>query len=342
MISIYQKNITEELCREYCEGFIDDRGNKVSGMLEWIKNRIEKNLETEFDDKRNTKYIKEISAFKNLLTDNKIQEILTGKPDELLELWNKEFLKFKDSKIISRKIVDKKVTYPRVNLISLIFNYTSFRKINDKKKFGGFLLAKRLGVECCPYCNRNYTTTHATYRDKKVFPEYDHFYHKSSYPLFAVSFYNLIPCCNVCNTHFKGSKDAIIENLFHPYTELQPNSFNFKFIPDNVESLYGAKDNFNLDFKISDPVNKTNLENSLAFFGIKDIYELCHSDLIKEIVNKKLAYSQKYLEMIKNTYGISFEESYRILFEVYYEDDKLHVRPFSKLKKDIFDDKDIS
>lgn len=342
MISIYKKNITEILSKEYCEGFVNEKGVKVSGMLDWIKNRIEKYLETDFVKSRNTKYIKEITAFKNFLTDSKINNILSGNPYELLELWNNEFLIFKDSKIIIKKIVDKKITYPRVNLISLIFNYTSFRRIIDKHKFSGFLLAKKVGVECCPYCNRNYTTTHATYLKKKVFPEYDHFYHRSSYPLFAVSFYNLIPSCNVCNTHFKGSKDAIAEKLFHPYTELKPNSFNFKFIPDNVESLYGAKDNFILDFEMKDLVNKTSLTNSLDFFGIKEIYELCHSDLIKEIVNKKLTYSTKYLEIIKDTFGISFEESYRILFETYYEDDKLHVRPFSKLKKDIFDDINIT
>jgi hypothetical protein len=340
MISIYTKNITENLCKEYCEGFIDEKGVKVTGMLDWIKNRIEKHLETDFDESRNTRYIKEIKSLKVLLNDSKIIEVLTGTPDDLLILWNKEFLKYKNSKI---RILDnkKKKIYKTVNLLSIIFNYTSFRKIIDKKKFGGFLLAKRLGVECCPYCNRNYTTTHATYLNKKVFPEYDHFYHKSSYPLLAVSYYNLIPSCNVCNTHFKGSKDVIVEGLFHPYTELKPNSFNFKFIPDNVESLYGAKDNFILDFEIKDLLNKTKLTNSLEFFGIKEIYEICHSDLIKEIVNKKLTYSNKYLEIIKDTFGISFEESYRILFETYYEDDKLHERPFSKLKKDIFNDSAI-
>jgi hypothetical protein len=341
MISIYKNKITEELCENFCEGFIDDNGKKVSGMLNWVKNRMEKYFETDFDESRNKRYIKEINAFKASLTDYKIVDILTGKPNELLTIWNKEFIKFKDSKI---RILDnkRKKTYKTVNLISIIFNYTSFRKINTEKKISGFLLAKKLGVECCPYCNRNYTTTHVSYINKRVFPEYDHFYHKSFYPLFAISFYNLIPSCNVCNTHFKGSKDAVNESLFHPYTELEPNSFKFKFIPDDVDSLYGAKDNFTLDFEINDLENKTSLTNSLDFFGIKEIYELCHSDLIKEIVNKKLTYSNKYLEIIKDTFGISFEESYRILFETYYEDDKLHIRPFSKLKKDIFEDVNIS
>lgn len=342
MLSIYKDKITENLCEEFSQGFIDEEGNEVKGMLKWVINRINKYLVDDFVHNRNNHYVKEITAFKDLLTESKIEKILTGKPDELLDLWNSEFLKFKNSKIIIKKHVNKKTTYPRVSLISLIFNYTSFRNIKDKKKYSGFLHAKKLGVECCPYCNRNYTTTHATFKDKKVFPEFDHFYHKSDYPLLAVSFYNLIPSCNVCNTHFKGSKDSISENLFHPYTVLKPNAFNFKFVPDDVESLYGKKDNFKLEFKINDLTNKTSLQNSFDFFGIKEIYEMCHSDLIKEIINKKLTYSNSYLEIIRNTYGISFEESYRILFETYYEDDMHHVRPFSKLKKDIFDDIDIN
>ena len=340
MLSIYNDKITEDFCKDFFDGLVDENGKSITGMLEWIKERIEKYLVTNFNKSINKKYSKEINEFKALLTDEKIKKILCGNPDELINLWNSEFEKYKNSII---KILDntEKKTYKKVNLISLIFNYTSFRDISAKNKFGGFLLAKKLGIECCPYCNRNYTTTHATYKNKTVFPEFDHFYHKNDYPLFAVSFYNLIPSCNVCNTHFKGRKDSIKENLFHPYTKLNPNAFNFKFIPDNVESLYGKKDNFKLDFKINDLANKTTLQSSIDFFGIKEIYELCHSDLIKEIINKKLTYSNRYLEIIKNTYGISFEESYRILFETYYEDDQLHKRPFSKLKKDIFDDINI-
>lgn len=340
MISIYNKKTTKQLCIDFCDGFNHGSGKNVNGMLTWIKDRLEKYLVTDFDKTRNIKNIKEIIAFKSLLTDKKIEEILSGEPNRLLIIWNSEFKNFEKSKI---RIIDnrKKNTYKNVNLISLIFNYTSFRNITAENKFSGFLLAKKLGVECCPYCNRNYTTTHATFKGKTVFPEFDHFYHKNDYPLLAVSFYNLIPSCNVCNTHFKGSKDSVREKLFHPYTKLKPNAFNFKFIPDNVESLYGKKDNFKLDFKINDLLNKNSLQSSLDFFGIKEIYELCHSDLIKEIINKKLTYSNKYLEIIKNTYGISFEESYRILFESYYEDDRLHERPFSKLKKDIFDDINI-
>ena len=229
----------------------------------------------------------QIKNFKDSLDDITIKKILCSKPTDLLNLWTTDFKKFKDVKLIIK--VEKNIK--SVNLISHIFDYSSFRRISSKSKFSGFLLAKKLGIESCPYCNRNYTTSHITLEEKRVFPEFDHFYHKNSYPLFAVSFYNLIPSCNICNTHFKGSKDSIEEQLFHPYTELKPNAFKFSFIPQNVASLYGKNDNYDLNFIINDFENKDTIKRSLDFFGIKEIYEKCHSDLIKEIVNKKLSYS---------------------------------------------------
>ncbi len=341
MLSIYRKGITEKLCNEYCEGFTDEKGVFIEGMLFWIKKRINRELVTNLHKLKNRKNNKDINSFKALMTDDKIREILTGNPQSLLDIWTNEFEIFRDSKIEVKKVYNQKITYKSVKLIYHIFNYDSFRDISAKNIFSGFILAKKLGIECCPYCNRNYTTTHAMYKGKKVFPEFDHFYHKTNYPLLSVSFYNLIPSCNVCNTHFKGSKDSVKTEIFHPYKEVILDHFKFKFIPNNVESMYGDKDNFTLDFSYVDLANKKNIEKSIEFFGLKEIYEICHSSLIKEIVNKKLTYSNKYLHVIKDMYGISFEESYRILFETYYEEDRLHERPFSKLKKDIFDDVNI-
>lgn len=339
MISIYKEHETEQLCKDYCDGFTCENGNKIKGMVEWVKNRIQTKIE-------NTDLAK-IDEIKSVLTDYKIRNILSSNGQKLLNIWENEFKKYENVTITyNYKNKKKDIKSRDVNFINYIFNYDSFRKCNDKKQFRGFLLSEKLGIKCCPYCNRNYTTSHQTFnkdgKEKNVFPEFDHFYHKSSYPLLAISFYNLIPSCNICNTHYKGKKDSTVEKIFNPFTKVKKNHFEFKFIPKTVESFYGKNNNFELDFNFNEaPAIKKQIENSIKFFGIKDNYEKCHSNLIKEIVNKKLTYSNKYLNIIKDTYGIGFEESYRILFESYYEEDKLHQRPFSKLKKDIFDDVDI-
>ena len=59
-------------------------------------------------------------------------------------------------------------------------------------------------VRTCPYCNRNFiqmvdTEEKAGEREFKSFFELDHFLDKGTYPMFAVSLYNLIPVCPSCN-----------------------------------------------------------------------------------------------------------------------------------------------
>ncbi|MBK7041934.1 MAG: hypothetical protein IPH46_16085 [Bacteroidetes bacterium] len=126
-------------------------------------------------------------------------------------------------------------------------------------------------------------------------------------------------------------------NIFHPYTQFKNQGVKFKFYPENYKSLIGVSHNYKFGFLYTEStlVNRS-LKKYVSFFGIKEIYESCHSDLIKDIIDKRITYSSKYLATIQKSYKLSFEQSYKILFETNYEDDLLHKRPFSKLKKDIY------
>jgi len=88
----------------------------------------------------------------------------------------------------------------------LIFDEEIQRKIKV-----GTWLAKNIGMKTCPYCNRQHTFT--IYRGKEIRPQFDHFYPKSKYPFFALSFYNLVPICPTCN-HLKKDKT---EKIVNPY-----------------------------------------------------------------------------------------------------------------------------
>lgn len=345
MISIYNKGITEKFCIEYCEGYINNNNGKfIKGMVEWVFKRVKSNLsDSNLKIRKNSSNRINLKALKAKLTKIEIKKILETKSENLLNINNEYNLYNLDF------YLKDGANYKKDKILKLIFNYSEFRKYKVTFQ-NGYLLSENLSIKCCPYCNRNYTTAHETLfyiknelnkktEPKYVFPEFDHFYPKEKYPLISISFYNLIPSCNICNSHYKNDKDPFEFNLFHPYTEVNNNHFNFNFIPNSVESLYGAKNDFSLNFQYNeiDSINEK-VKKSIDFFGIKDNYEKCHSNLIKEIINKKMTYSNKYLDIIKDMYSISREESYRILFESYYEEDKLHKRPFSKLKKDIFDD----
>lgn len=339
MLSINFGKVTENLCVEYCNGFVDG-GNYVDGMSKWVKNRIENKFVKFFGLKENKKSLVKLNELKNLLTDSNIEKILKSKPNDLLALWNSELKFYKDLDFSYSYNVNKKIRVKKVKALYYIFNYDSFRIIKTENQFNGFLLSKKLGIDCCPYCNRHYTTSSIVRIDKKVFPEFDHFYHKSEFPALAISFYNLIPSCNVCNTHFKGAKNSILYNIFHPYTVVKPNHFNFKNFPTDVKSLYGHGNNITLQINYNESsVENAKLKNSVDFFGILDLYERSHSDLIKEIIYRKLSVGDNYMNQLQNAYKMSFEDSYRIVYETNFEEDKLHKRPFSKLKKDIYNNK---
>jgi len=293
-------------------------------ILKWVKTRITTNLAAD-------------NVLKNrMLAD--ISSILSSKPTDLIALSQGYDLLFPKVSIH----VNGQPTLVHDTRLTNIFNYTSFRK-----KFG-FDFAKILGISCCPYCNRNYTTSHETSQvgratKKLVFPEFDHFYPKSDHPVLALSFYNLIPSCNVCNTHFKGSKDPIIYNLFHPYTKVKSTHFNFKFFSQNYASLIGKDFAIKLDFDFNETTAINNkLKATISFFDIKAIYEKCHSEIIKDIIDKRITYCDEYLSRLQTDYKMDFNEAYRILFETHYTEEDLHKRPFSKLKKDIYHDFEIS
>jgi len=227
--------------------------------------------------------------------------------------------------------------------LSKVFNYKSIRDREDHL-YNIYRLSQNLKIEICPYCNRNYTTSHHykikannNERIKYIFPAFDHFKSQKDYPLLALSFYNLLPTCSICNSNIKNSIEVALR---HPYNQdYITNYYHFDFIANDYDTLIGKDENLEIEIKFKEGIsemNKKEIENTLFFFNTKDTYEMNHKSLIKDIINKKLTYSDKYLEELQNTYGIKFEDAYKILFETHFEDEKLHKNPFSKIKKDIY------
>ena len=58
------------------------------------------------------------------------------------------------------------------------------------------------GITVCPYCNRQYISYFSNKGVKYTTADLDHFYPKSIFSLFALSLYNFIPACQICNQRF--------------------------------------------------------------------------------------------------------------------------------------------
>lgn len=138
-----------------------------------------------------------------------------------------------------------------------IFKYEQMRKGNTIHPQGpAYWLQEQLDVRICPFCNRIYTTTLS---DGGIRPAFDHFYPKSVYPYLAVSLFNLIPICDICNK----SKSNKIVPLIYPYDEAFEQHLNkgtlahtsFRVVPtgnDPWTVFRGQSDAFTLQLQPAD------------------------------------------------------------------------------------------
>lgn len=254
------------------------------------------------------------SIVKFLNNEDNLKRVLIGTPDEL------DTIKSLFSSVGLKKSLKK------------VINYDSWSKTDEDATFGfynAYKLAEKLDIPTCVYCNRIYTkTVNSNYGKKITRPTFDHWFPKSNFPLLALSFYNLIPSCCVCNSGIKGSTNFSLSTHFHPYYKNPAENFNFSF-------SYDHKDFDKFYFKII-TIDKFS-RNSVNAFQLEEIYKI-HEDEIEDLRKIKDAYSENYIDMLENQIlGMSLDrdEIYRLAFGVHFHESKFDRRPLSKMKKDI-------
>ncbi|KXT85774.1 hypothetical protein [Streptococcus oralis] len=209
-------------------------------------------------------------------------------------------------------------------------------------------------ISVCPYCNRNYINS--TYKilhcnncsqDLLVIDEaekecpgckqeingqtkavntaqLDHFFSKDSYPLFAVSFYNLIPSCYSCN-HVKSNKDI----KYSPYDT----SFSF----DDVKFTYVLKSADEIEIKINS--HDSDFKNGIRVLGIEELYQ-GHIDVVNELIWKKEVYTDSYRDGLskildQTNLALNKAEVNRFITGYYTDKENYGKRPLSKMVTDI-------
>lgn len=311
------------------------------------KLNLEINVQQKLDDAKNTAFIEKIQFYIALQLN--LKKIIISKPDELETISTQLMPLYTalETSIVNllppgrtRKAVLLEKRKLRDEIIS-IFDYPSFTSYDSGS--WAYEHAKRIGLNVCPYCNSQYTFTIKTSKGKTR-PQFDHFFKKSRYPYFALSFYNLIPSCYACNANLKGQHEFKPSTHIHPFIEGVEDTLHFRTNIDKVDFLLGKKD-FNIVLQkvpLASPIKLSRAIRSSKIFHIEEQYRF-HKDYTGEIIYKAYLYTDsKINELINNFHGAngiklfsSKEEIIEMLFGNYLREEKLHERVLAKLTKNI-------
>lgn len=205
---------------------------------------------------------------------------------------------------------------------------------------------KSYSIKVCPYCNRNYISVYGKDSSKgRTRMKFDHYYDKATYPYLALSFYNLIPSCNVCNSDLKGSKNFYLNKHIHPYED-KIDDLKFKLKIEDVSFINSKSKNYEIDLNIDDFKNEQDLrskvDNHNKTFKITKLYNF-HKDITNDIINKFYVYNEDRINEIYNSFdGKLFDSKNEVIAMIFGSLLSDNIRPFSKLTEDIIEDLSIN
>lgn len=265
---------------------------------------------------------------------DRFDQIIAAKPSEF-DSFNIEFRRnfqiYIDQYDNAKKTAKHSTQFGKfkATMVSFYSNFFSAdtKLFKNKKLTHGNWLTSNLGVNVCPYCNRQYTFTIST-DNANTRPQFDHFKPKSIYPYLALSFYNLVPSCPTCN-HIKREKELDI----HPYEKGFGDEYKFQLKTQNDEAI----DKGNYEVLLCNIKKKTN--SNIDTLGLKPLYE-GHIDYIDDIIDKAQAYNKDYYNSLINSYrglGKQPAEIDRFVWGTYLEEAEHYKRPLSKLTRDILE-----
>ncbi|MGH0434327.1 hypothetical protein ACQVOM_08525 [Bacillus basilensis] len=220
------------------------------------------------------------------------------------------------------------------------------RNVKDSSLWWAYTFVQNINISVCPYCNSQFIFTYLN-DTGRTRPVLDHFFCKSEYPFLAISIYNLIPCCKVCNSDFKGSTKVDLNNYINPYIDEFEGKVSFKReviikkktkkeTNDYFSAIIGGSDDFKikLDFTALPKQLVEQYKNQAKLFHIEEIYAF-HKNYIKELITKSRVYSDIYTNQVKSSYGKLFQNDDDLRQILIPREDQLNNIILAKLTRDI-------
>ena len=322
----YSDNILPNIRNAY--EFIESQKSKSYSMkkyLELLKKIIDKG--------------KDFIIQKELFLDYENKEI-----DKIIKIMKK---KNKKSKSIL-EIRFEKLNISEEYLPNQLFCYKKFQDGN--KNWGRHKLLFLMEIEVCPYCQRNYISSYEENNSKKTTADLDHFYPKSLYPFLALSLYNFIPSCQICNSRFKGNKDT--RDSVYLYEEgFDELGVKFKTSKEVISEILGERySDFYVKIDYENLKNKEDgekVKNSIENLGLDRVYKKSHNQYIQNLLYNIEKYPENYLENCVEMFESNvdkkkqLEEYFKDIVKEPYRKRIEKGEPLAKLTKDILEEFNI-
>lgn len=294
-----------------------------------LKKGTKGNLNYKLNKMKNTAEYKAFSDLMRLCQKHK-DKIAVGKREELLDI-----LPLLDCKMDSFKSCNK-----LMNALKKVFDYNTFAESRQRvdsllqnpgdvldRDWCAYTFVIMLGLRVCPYCNEQYIAP-TLCRNGRVRGDLDHFLPKERYPFFALSIYNLVPCCKFCNSSLKGTKTFNNTATVTPYEVSYDDCFIFEVRKD-IDSQ-----NWYIEMKMDTKLGNK-FEELLNVFLLQERYQH-HRDVVEDYMRKKVQYCSPLIQNIIKYYNhhsvISFLADY---FGYPLEAKAINDNVLNKLKRDI-------
>ena len=322
----YSDNILPNIKNAY--EFIESQKSKSYSMkkyLELLKKIIDKG--------------KDFIIQKELFLDYENKEI-----DKIIKIMKK---KNKKSKSIL-EIRFEKLNISEEYLPNQLFCYKKLQTGN--KNWNRHKLLSLIGIEICPYCQRNYISSYEENNDEKTTADLDHFYPKSLYPFLALSLYNFIPSCQICNSRFKGNKDT--RDSVYLYEEgFDELGVKFRTSKEVISETLGERySDFYVKIDYENLKNKEDgekVKNSIENLGLDRVYKKSHNQYIQNLLYNIEKYPENYLENCVEMFESNvdkkkqLEEYFKDIVKEPYRKRIENGEPLAKLTKDILEEFNI-
>ena len=322
----YSDNILPNIRNAY--EFIESQKSKSYSMkkyLELLKKIIDKG--------------KDFIIQKELFLDYENKEI-----DKIIKIMKK---KNKKSKSIL-EIRFEKLNISEEYLPNQLFCYKKLQTGN--KNWNRHKLLSLIGIEICPYCQRNYISSYEENNDEKTTADLDHFYPKSLYPFLALSLYNFIPSCQICNSRFKGNKDT--RDSVYLYEEgFDELGVKFRTSKEVISEILGERySDFYVKIDYENLKNKEDgekVKNSIENLGLDRVYKKSHNQYIQNLLYNIEKYPENYLENCVEMFESNvdkkkqLEEYFKDIVKEPYRKRIENGEPLAKLTKDILEEFNI-